>query len=108
MSDYGKQERRMDSYLRERGKMSTISDILTKANIIRVCLWGIGILYVVVDAATDGIDILKHIVATLGGEAYVALSTNGALLGGNSGSDHGGQDCSSVIGWIIGRFLGCV
>ena len=87
--------------------LNTISDILTKANIIRVCLWGIAVLYVVVDAATDGIDILKHIVATLGGEAYVALS-NPALLGGNSGSDHGGQDCSTIIGQVIGWFLGCV
>ena len=80
--------------------IETIKDILTKANIIKVCLWGIGVLYVVVDAATDGIDILKHIVATLGGEAYVTL--------GATATDKMGQDCSTVIGWVIGRFLGCV
>lgn len=80
--------------------LNTIGEILTKANIIRVSLWGIAVLYVVVDAATDGIDILKHIVATLGGEAYTTL--------GATATDKMGQDCSSVIGWIIGRFLGCV
>lgn len=64
---------------------------ITKQDAKKVLLWGVAVLTVVADAANQGIDIINYIIDRLG---LVALQ--------------GGQDCSTVIGQIIGWFLGCV
>lgn len=53
-------------------------------------------LFLVLEAALDRMGLAEHRELGMG------------LLGGNSGSDQGGQDCSTIIGAIIGAFLGCV
>lgn len=82
--------------------MSKYRKYLTRGNIVKGLGSVVGVLTIVSDAAQDGIDITKYAIVVLNGNA------NQALLGSNSGSDQGGQDCSTIIGQVIGWFLGCV
>ena len=67
---------------------------LNKKDVLKWLGGVVAALTLIADYANDGIDIINHAIAVINGNSGLLMAM--------------GQDCTNVIGWIIGRFLGCV